>query len=200
MAQTRTTHESKLQRALSKVFVSGFVVLSFVAYVVTQHTSDTAQPGGSPTRSAQPVLTNPQVVATRAPAAQPTQAAPTAAPTLQRLPTAFRPTSVPPPPTADNSSAYRDGTFKGNAEDAYFGIVQVQATIQGGKITNVQFLNYPRDRRTSQQINSIAVPYLQEEAIQAQSANVDIISGATLTSDAFVRSLQSALDNATNGS
>jgi uncharacterized protein with FMN-binding domain len=197
MSQTRTTHESKLQRALSKVFVSGFVVLSFVAYVVTQHTSDAGQPGSSPTRSAQPVISNPQVTPIRAKA---TQAAPTAVPTLQRLPTAFRPTALPPPPTADNSSAYRDGTFKGNAEDAYFGIVQVQATIQDGKITQVQFLNYPRDRRTSQQINSIAVPYLQEEAIQAQSANVDIISGATLTSDAFVRSLQSALENASNGS
>ncbi|HTP11237.1 MAG TPA: FMN-binding protein [Anaerolineae bacterium] len=43
------------------------------------------------------------------------------------------------------------------------------------------------------------MPYLQSEAIQAQSANVDLISGATLTSEAFAESLQAALDNARNG-
>jgi uncharacterized protein with FMN-binding domain len=75
-------------------------------------------------------------------------------------------------------------------------LVQVQAKVQNGKITAVQFLQYPTDRRTSQQINAIAVPYLQQEAIQAQSANVDIVSGATLTSEGFQMSLQSALANA----
>ena len=74
--------------------------------------------------------------------------------------------------------------------------MQVQATVQNGKIAQVQFLQYPTDRRTSQQINAIAVPDLQQEAIQAQSANVDIISGATLTSEGFQMSLQSALANA----
>jgi uncharacterized protein with FMN-binding domain len=76
--------------------------------------------------------------------------------------------------------------------------VQVQATIQGGKLTDVQFLEYPTDRRTSQEINNIAVPYLQQEALQAQSARVDIVSGATLTSEAFMMSLQNALDSAKN--
>jgi uncharacterized protein with FMN-binding domain len=62
----------------------------------------------------------------------------------------------------------------------------------------VQFLQYPSDRRTSQRINSIAMPYLRQEAIQAQSAQVDIISGATLTSEGFQASLQSALQAAHN--
>ena len=77
-----------------------------------------------------------------------------------------------------------------------WGYVQVQATIQNGKISDVQFVQYPSDRRTSRSINSIADPMLQQEAIQAQSANVDIISGATLTSEGFQMSLQSALDQA----
>ncbi len=94
------------------------------------------------------------------------------------------------------SSSYRDGNYTGDVADAYFGQVDVQAVIQGGKITNVQFLDYPHDRRTSVRINSIAIPYLQSEAIQAQNAQVDIISGATLTSEAFIQSLQSALDKA----
>jgi uncharacterized protein with FMN-binding domain len=77
--------------------------------------------------------------------------------------------------------------------------VQVQATIKQGRLAAVQFLEYPNDRRTSIRINNIAVPYLQQEAIQAQSADVDIISGATLTSEAFVRSLQVALNSAKGG-
>jgi uncharacterized protein with FMN-binding domain len=60
-------------------------------------------------------------------------------------------------------------------------------------------LLYPNDRRTSIRINATAVPDLQQEAIQAQSANVDIISGATLTSQAFVQSLQVALNSAKAG-
>ena len=65
-----------------------------------------------------------------------------------------------------------------------------------GEIAGVQFLTYPSDRRTSQRINSYAVPMLQNEAVQLQSAQIDIISGATLTSQAFAESLQSALDQA----
>lgn len=76
--------------------------------------------------------------------------------------------------------------------------MQVKATIQNGKIAAVQFLQYPSDRRTSQRINLQVMPYLQTEAIKAQNANVDVISGATLTSQAFIRSLQSALNTAKN--
>ena len=91
---------------------------------------------------------------------------------------------------------YKDGTYTGPVTDAYYGMVQVQAVIQNGKISSVQFLDYPHDRRTSQEINSQAMPWLQQEAIHAQSSNVDIISGATLTSEAFARSLQAALQTA----
>jgi len=96
------------------------------------------------------------------------------------------------------AAGYKNGTFQGPAVDAYYGLVQVQVDIQGGTIKSVQFLQYPNDRRTSQQINAIAMPYLQQEAIQAQSAKVDIISGATLTSQGFEMSLQSALQAAHN--
>ncbi len=77
-------------------------------------------------------------------------------------------------------------------------MVQVNTVIQNHKIAGVQLLQFPNDRRTSQRINAIAIPYLQQEAIQAQSANVDIISGATLTSQAFAQSLQTTLDKARN--
>jgi uncharacterized protein with FMN-binding domain len=66
-------------------------------------------------------------------------------------------------------------------------------TISRGKVSNVQFLQVPQERRRSQAINSQATPILQSEALQAQSANVNIISGATLTSESFQQSLESAL-------
>ncbi len=91
---------------------------------------------------------------------------------------------------------YRDGTYTGDVADAYYGNVQVQVTVSGGKISDVQFLQYPNDNRTSQFINSQAMPVLRSEAISAQSANVDGVSGASATSGAFIQSLGSALSKA----
>lgn len=92
--------------------------------------------------------------------------------------------------------AYRDGQYLGTIADAYYGNVQVSVAIQNGKITDVKFLDYPQDRSTSREINGQAMPFLITEAIQAQSANVNVISGATETSRAFKESLASALNKA----
>ncbi len=99
-------------------------------------------------------------------------------------------------PTSIASSGYKDGTYTGSVVNVNWGDVQVQATIRNGKVTNVQFLQYPNERTTSARINSVAVPELEQEAIQAQSANVNIITGATLTSEGFQQSLQYALSQA----
>lgn len=94
------------------------------------------------------------------------------------------------------SGQYKNGEYTGNVADAYYGNVQVKAIIAGGKITDVQFLQYPHDRRTSVEINSQAMPMLKQEAIQVQNAQVNTVTGATQTSRAFRESLQSALDQA----
>jgi len=99
------------------------------------------------------------------------------------------------PPTG-SSASYKDGTYTGSIADAYYGNVQVKATISSGKITSVTFLQYPNTHSTSVYINQQAMPYLQQEAIKAQSANVNIISGATYTSQAFIQSLGNALSQA----
>src|SRR5438034_11501874 len=108
-------------------------------------------------------------------------------------------------PTPDSSSQstgsvqrgkYRDGTYTGSTEDAYYGNIQVQVTIANGKISDVQFLQYPNDNNTSRFINEQAMPFLKSEAIQAQSAQVDIISGASDSSAAFIKSLGNALGQA----
>jgi uncharacterized protein with FMN-binding domain len=88
---------------------------------------------------------------------------------------------------------YKDGAYIGDSVDAYYGNVQVKTTISGGKITDVQFLDYPQDRNRSIEINTQAIPILKSEAIQVQNAQVDIVSGATQTSLGFQKSLQSAL-------
>jgi len=93
---------------------------------------------------------------------------------------------------------YADGVYTGPAADAYYGLVQLQALIQDGRLAALKILQYPSDRRTSIRINRQALPMLRDEAISAQDANVDIISGATLTSRAFIRSLGGALKKASS--
>lgn len=89
--------------------------------------------------------------------------------------------------------ALHDGTFIGGTYDAYYGMVQVQATIQNGSITNVSALKFPNHSGTSRQINRQALPYLLQEVVVAQNSKVNIIGGATLTSRAYIKSLRDAL-------
>jgi uncharacterized protein with FMN-binding domain len=98
--------------------------------------------------------------------------------------------------SASSSTQYKDGTYTGPSSDAFYGNVKVAVTISGGKITAVTFLDHPSDNPNSIDINQQAMPFLQQEAIKAQSANVNIISGATDTSQAFIQSLTSALSQA----
>lgn len=202
------SHQSQstfnLGRMIKKFFLSSFVVFTFVAYVVHQRFTNPDSPLiPTPTMAS---LIDPQgnhstggiVAPTTLPSALPTFiVVPTATPNLA-LPTAL-PTAVI-PPTAVKLELYKDGTYRGPQVDVFYGIVEVQVDVQNGKIANVNFLKYPSDRRTSQRINSIAMPYLQQEALQAQSANVNIISGATLTSEGFMMSLDAALKIAKNSS
>jgi len=89
-----------------------------------------------------------------------------------------------------------DGTYTGPAVDAYWGPVQVQATVQNGRIVTLKMLRYPSDRRESLFISQNSLPRLRDEVVRAQTAKVDIVSGATLTSLAFMRSLDAALSQA----
>jgi uncharacterized protein with FMN-binding domain len=98
---------------------------------------------------------------------------------------------------AASSTMYKDGTYTGTAADAYYGYIQVQAVVKGGKLIDVVFLQHPSDQQTSQEINSQAMPMLKEQALQVQSAHVDGVSGATDTTQAFIESLTAALASAT---
>ncbi|BAJ72985.1 uncharacterized protein conserved in bacteria [Microbacterium testaceum StLB037] len=95
-----------------------------------------------------------------------------------------------------SSSGLTDGTYTGQAVNTRYGAVQVQITVSQGVITDVQVPRYPSESGRDQQINSRALPVLVKETVQAQSAQVDMVSGATYTSTGYRTSLQSALDQA----
>ncbi|MEU5307414.1 FMN-binding protein [Streptomyces sp. NPDC021562] len=87
-------------------------------------------------------------------------------------------------------------TVTGNTVQTRWGPVQVRVTVKSGRITDVTAVQYPQDNPRDQQINSYALPQLRSEALAAQSASIDTVSGATYTSEGYQQSLQSALDSA----
>lgn len=91
---------------------------------------------------------------------------------------------------------YKDGTYAGSVEDVFYGNVEVRTTVTNGNISSISFLQYPDDRDNSVKINERAMPILKSEAIKAQSADVDIVTGATQTSKGFIKSLTFAFAQA----
>ena len=98
--------------------------------------------------------------------------------------------------TNTTQSSGVSGTFKGDTSQTRWGPVQVEIVVTNGKITDVKTLQYPNGDRRSQNISSQVIPWLQEETLQVQSANISGISGATYTSGGFQASLASALQKA----
>jgi uncharacterized protein with FMN-binding domain len=104
--------------------------------------------------------------------------------------------------TSSDSSASTSGTssepvtYTGDEVSTEWGIVQVEITVEDGRITASEAVQYPNSNHKDQEINAYAVPQLNTAAVEAQSASLDSISGATVTSDGYVQSLQSAIDPA----
>jgi uncharacterized protein with FMN-binding domain len=100
--------------------------------------------------------------------------------------------------TKSGSSAGTSGpaSYTGTAADTRWGPVQVQITVSGGKISASRAVQYPQGTSRDAQINGSALPVLDQEVLQQQSASIDTVSGATVTSDGYLQSLQSAIDQA----
>jgi uncharacterized protein with FMN-binding domain len=165
---------------MKKIALSAALILIFAVYVIHQRT-DEDEANVTPPVS----LTDKQNTSSPTPA-NTDSANPSDSP-------AGTPLSTPIP---QSGGQFKDGSYDGQVADAFYGDLQVRAVISGGRLTDVQFLTYPNDRRTSIEINQQAMPYLKQEAIKAQNAQVDIVSGATQTSEAFRVTLQSALSQA----
>ncbi|MDV7220805.1 FMN-binding protein [Streptomyces prunicolor] len=114
--------------------------------------------------------------------------------------------AVAPAPASSNSGTGSGGssttgttgtkTVTGDTAQTQWGPVQVKITVKSGKLTDVTVLQSPSENPRDQEINSYALPELKSEALAAQSASIDTVSGATYTSDGYRQSLQSALDSA----
>ena len=98
--------------------------------------------------------------------------------------------------TTSGSATTSDGTYTGSSVSTRYGNVQVSVTVSGGAITDVTALQLTNAEGRSVQISNQAAPILRSEVIAAQSADVANVSGATFTSDAYLTSVQSALDQA----
>jgi uncharacterized protein with FMN-binding domain len=122
-------------------------------------------------------------------------ASPAAVPTPEATTPSDSPTSSSSSGSSGSSSSSAK-TYDGEAVSTRFGNVQVQITVTNGKITASQVLQVPWNDHRDQEINSAAVPILNQEAVSSQSANIDMVSGATYTSDGYIQSLQSAIDQA----
>jgi uncharacterized protein with FMN-binding domain len=96
-----------------------------------------------------------------------------------------------------SSASYKDGTYKGGSAETPYGAVQIAATISGGKITDIQFLQMPKDEDHSREVTAMAEPLLKKDTLNKQSASgLDMVSGATSTYYGYQESLQAALDQA----
>lgn len=100
------------------------------------------------------------------------------------------------PGVVSTSPGTGDVTVNGTSEGTRYGPVQVRVTIRGTRLVTVTAVVYPSSGGRDREISSFALPELEQEAIAAQSARIDTVSGATFTSDGYRRSLQSALDAA----
>ncbi|MEU9041554.1 MULTISPECIES: FMN-binding protein [unclassified Kitasatospora] len=99
-------------------------------------------------------------------------------------------------PSASAAPTRATRKVSGDTVNTRYGPVQVQVTLSGSRITAVDVVKYPNAERRDREINTSALPVLNQEAISAQNAGIDVVSGATYTSDGYIRSLQSALDRA----
>jgi uncharacterized protein with FMN-binding domain len=95
-----------------------------------------------------------------------------------------------------NSKKYKNGTFTGTTADTPYGTVQIAVVVSSGKISDVKFLQMPFEESRSQQITDMSKPQLKQTTLDAQSSQIDFVSGATSTSYGYQESLQKALDQA----
>lgn len=158
-----------------KILVSALIIGAFIVYSLLHNRSGAPRPTFLPGATNDP--STPTSAATTTGGAEPTA-------------TAIGDTS------GNSTGLYKDGSYTGSVADAQWGYVQIKVDIQNGRMTNVQFLQYPDDRQRSIEINGYADPRLAHEAIQAQSAEVDVVTGATDSSEAFMQSLADALTQA----
>jgi uncharacterized protein with FMN-binding domain len=152
--------------------------VTIVVLLFGYHTStnDTAA-STAPSSASSPASTTPSAgPSTSSPSAGPSTSSPSASPS--------------------SSGSTTTKTYTGSVAATRWGPVQVQIAVSSGKITDVTVLQQPNGNGKDAEINDYALPILVQDTLQAQSADIDMVSGATVTSDGYLQSLQAALDEA----
>jgi uncharacterized protein with FMN-binding domain len=173
-----------MRRAILTLGSTAAGLAALLSFKTHSSVADVAEPGASP--------------AAASAAATPT--APVAAPAKAKASSSASPmkmkakASASPAARSGGSTATR--TVTGAVETTMYGPMQVKVTLEGQKITNVAVVQETNDGQESQQIDSFSIPKLTAETLAAQSARIDTVSGATTTSQGYIGSLQSALDQA----
>jgi uncharacterized protein with FMN-binding domain len=211
--QARLARRSTLRRAVGLATISAVIVLSVLGRSVTEATPRSAlggtelavpvEPTGAGSAPAQVTPTAPgkpapthrkhaAVVPTTTPKAAPRTTPPSRTTPLSRTPSAPRTASAAPTTTAPVTT---QRTVVGAAYDVSYGTVQLQVKFRGHQIVDITALSMPEGGRSGD-ISARAEPQLRREALTAQSANINAVSGASYTSAGYARSLQSAIDKA----
>ena len=112
------------------------------------------------------------------------------------VPSASAPTTTSSPQGGSSGNSSNIKTYTGSVAQTRWGPVQVKITVQDGKVTKVTVLQQPNGNRRDQEINDQALPILIDETVSAQNAKIDMVSGATVTSEGYLQSLQAAIDEA----
>jgi uncharacterized protein with FMN-binding domain len=176
-----------MRRAILTLGSTAAGLAALLSFKTHSSVADVAEPGASP-------------AAASTSAAGPQH--PTAAASPAKAKATTSPMKAKPKATASAMSGSGAGasmttrTVTGAVESTMYGPMQVKVTLDGSKITNVSVVQETNDGQESQQIDSFSIPKLNAETLTAQSARIDTVSGATQTSDGYIGSLQSALDQA----
>jgi uncharacterized protein with FMN-binding domain len=173
-----------MRRAILTLGSTAAGVAALLSFKTHTSVADVADPGSSPAAASASASGTP--TASAAPMKAKAKASSTASPMKAKPKTTAGAMS--------GSTATR--TVTGAVETTMYGPMQVKVTLEGQKITNVAVVQETNDGQESQQIDSFSIPKLTAETLTAQSARIDTVSGATQTSDGYIGSLQSALDQA----
>ena len=176
-----------MRRAILTLGSTAAGLAALLSFKTHSSAADVAEPGASP--AAASTAATPAGSAGSATAPAKAKASPAASPMKMKAKASASPMSG-----SGMSTATR--TVTGAVETTMYGPMQVKVTLEGQKITNVSVVQETNDGQESQQIDSFSIPKLTAETLSAQSARIDTVSGATQTSQGYIGSLQSALDQA----
>ncbi|MDQ1708618.1 MAG: hypothetical protein QOG49_3 [Frankiaceae bacterium] len=183
-----------MRRAVATITGTIAVLVLLLSFKSSPRTAAPRPAALAPAAGTAPATAAPGDATTPAPAAA-APSTPGAAPTTKAPASKSAATKAP----ATAAPATTKKTVSGQTVDTRYGPVQVQVSLSGATITDIRALQLPSDRRRSAEISQGAEPLLRQEALTAQSARIDTVSGATYTSDGYAQSLQSALDQARAG-